>query len=47
MDFATNLMREEESPKTSERLTEELHRQDWQERVSNLEASLKFVNQEI
>jgi hypothetical protein len=40
-------MKEDETPEPSERLTEELQRQDWQERIANLENNLKFVGQEI
>ena len=40
-------MREDDSPATSERLTEEFRGQDLRERIANLEDSLKFVNQEI
>ncbi len=47
MDSPNDLMKEDEPTKPPERLTEELQRQDWQERIANLEANLDFVNQEI
>ncbi len=40
-------MKENETPKPPERLSEELQRQDWLERVAILNANLDFVNQEI
>ncbi len=40
-------MKENETPKPPERLTEELRRQDWKERIANLNANLDFVNHEI
>lgn len=47
MDFRPDPMQPEDASTPPERLTEELQRQDLQERVANLEANLKFVNQEI
>ena len=46
MGFRPDPMQPEDASTTPERLTEELQRQDWQERIANLKLNLDFLRQQ-
>ena len=47
MGFRPDPMQPEDASTPPERLTEELQRQDWQERIAKLENNLKFLGREM